>query len=172
MWSKAQLGGRRMRLIDADLYEKVLLEENEELDKRIERRKGSNFFNEDIAITRLDARQNGLDTAINLLNAQPTVNQWIPVTERKPECEEEVWIQTERGTVTTAMYEDGKMSIDDSCWHWNDIEYDYDEENDIQYIPEGWWEYKHFAPDDVYNYEVDEKVIAWMQKPQPYKEEE
>jgi hypothetical protein len=112
------------------------------------------------------------DDAIYIIESQPTVNQWIPVSERLPECEEEVWIQTEKGTVTTAMYEDGTMEEDDSVWNWNDIDYNYDDENDIRYIPEGWWEYKHFAPDDVYNYAVDEKVVAWMSKPEPYKEEE
>lgn len=57
--------------------------------------------------------------------------------------------------------------------HWmRCIEKKTIDENDIRYIPEGWWEYKHFAPDDVYNYAVDEKVVAWMSKPEPYKEEE
>ena len=87
---------------------------------------------------------------------------WIPVEERLPECEKEVLIQTQRGTITTAMYEDGKMPNDDSCWCWTDIDFDYDEETDTNYIPAGWWEYRHFNPDDVYNNAVDEVVVAWM----------
>ncbi|ODR35484.1 DUF551 domain-containing protein [Eisenbergiella tayi] len=94
---------------------------------------------------------------------------WIPVEERMPESEKEVYIQTARGTVTTAIYEDGKVSEDDSCWNWTDIDFNYDEVTDINYVPEGWWEYRHFNPDDVYNNIVDEAVIAWMPLPKPYK---
>lgn len=94
---------------------------------------------------------------------------WIPVAERMPESEKEVYIQTARGTVTTAIYEDGKVSEDDSCWNWTDIDFNYDEVTDINYVPEGWWEYRHFNPDDVYNNIVDEAVIAWMPLPKPYK---
>lgn len=94
--------------------------------------------------------------------------RWIPVEERLPECEKEVLIQTQRGTITTAMYEDGKMPDDDSCWRWTDINFDYNEETDTNYIPDGWWEYRHFNSDDVYNNAVDEVVVAWMPLPEPY----
>lgn len=97
-------------------------------------------------------------------------NTWILCSERLPECEQEVFITTERGTVTTAMYEDGNMTEYDSLWSWTDIDYIYDEDADINYIPEGWWEYRHFNPDDYYNNLVDEKVIAWMPMPEPYKD--
>ena len=95
---------------------------------------------------------------------------WIPCSVRLPECEQEVWIQTNRGEKTTAMYEDGKMPQDESEWNWNEIDFDYDEKTDTYFIPEGWWEYWHFNPDDVYNCLVDEEVIAWMPLPDPYKE--
>lgn len=97
------------------------------------------------------------------------LTDWIMVEERLPECEKEVLIQTERGTITTAIYEDGKISEDDSCWRWTDIDFDYDEETDTNYIPEGWWEYRHFNPDDVYNNVVDEVVVAWMPIPKSYR---
>lgn len=90
---------------------------------------------------------------------------WIDIINRLPEAEKEVLILTEKGTITTAMYEDGKMSEEKSRLAWNDIDYNYDEEKDINYIPEGWWEYRHFNPDDYYNKVVDEKVIAWMELP-------
>lgn len=99
-------------------------------------------------------------------------HQWISVEERLPECEKEVLIQTERGKITTAMYEDGKMSDDDSLWNWTDMDFDYDEDTDTNYIPEGWWEYRHFNPDDVYDNAVDEAVIYWMPLPELYKEAE
>lgn len=95
---------------------------------------------------------------------------WIPCSVRLPECEQEVWIQTKRGIRTTAMYEDGKMPEDESAWNWNEIDFDYDEKTDTYFIPEGWWEYRHFNPDDVYNCLVDEEVIAWMPLPEPYAE--
>lgn len=94
---------------------------------------------------------------------------WTPCSERMPECEQEVYILTERGTKTTALYEDGKMPESKSKWHWNDIQGEWDDEEDCMIIPEGWWEYRHFNPDDVYNNVVDEKVIAWQPLPEPYK---
>ena len=36
--------------------------------------------------------------------------------------------------ITTAMYEDGTISKEDSEWNWYDIDFIYDEENDIEYI--------------------------------------
>lgn len=94
---------------------------------------------------------------------------WIPVDERMPKCEEEVWIITERGTQTSAMYEDGTMLDKNSAWNWTDINGEWDEQEDCMIIPEGWWEYRHFNPDDVYNNTVDEKVIAWQPLPESYK---
>lgn len=94
---------------------------------------------------------------------------WIPVEERLPECEKEVYIQTERGNKTTAIYEDGTMREEDSIWFWCDLLYgEWDEERDCMIIPEGWWEYRHFNPDDVYNNVVDEKVVAWRPLPESY----
>lgn len=96
---------------------------------------------------------------------------WIPVEEGMPKCEEEVWIITEKGTQTSAMYEDGTMLDDNSKWNWTDIDGEWDEEADCMIIPEGWWEYRHFNPDDVYNNPVDEKVIAWRPLPESYRKD-
>lgn len=97
-------------------------------------------------------------------------NQWIPVSDALPTPEEEVLIITKRGTITTALYEDGTITEDDSCWTWYDVDFDYDEETDTNYIPAGWWEYRHFNADEVFNNVVDKKVLAWMPLPEPYKE--
>lgn len=94
---------------------------------------------------------------------------WTAVEDGLPECEQEVYILTERGTETTAIYEDGKMLESKSKWHWNDIQGEWNDEEDCMIIPEGWWEYRHFNPDDVYNNVVDENVIAWSPLPDPYK---
>lgn len=94
--------------------------------------------------------------------------RWIPVTERLPESEIEVLIKSEKGTITTALYEDGTVEDDNSCWNWSDIDFIYDETRDVHLIPEGWWEYRHYNPDDVYNNLVDEKVTAWRPLPESY----
>ena len=105
---------------------------------------------------------------------------WIPVTEGLPKCEQEVLICTEKkivgrdayidSIVTPAIYEDGTMRENDSIWRWEDIDWaGWDEEEDCGVIPEGWWENRHFNPDDVYNNPVDRKVVAWMPMPESYK---
>ena len=119
------------------------------------------------------------DAAKAIADKEP---KWIPVTERLPKCEQEVLICTEKklvgkdayidSIVTPAIYEDGTMIENDSIWRWVDIDYaGWDEEEDCGIIPEGWWENRHFNPDEVYNNLVDRKVIAWMPLPKPPKEE-
>ena len=110
----------------------------------------------------------GLKKAKNIIRNHMN-DGWIPVDERMPKCEEEVWIITERGTQTSAMYEDGTMLDKNSAWNWTDINGEWDEQEDCMIIPEGWWEYRHFNPDDVYNNTVDEKVIAWQPLPESHK---
>ena len=104
-------------------------------------------------------------------------NQWIPCEERMPKPEEEVLIMANRKytggkiipIITTAIYEDGTILENDSIWYWEDIDGEYDEEEDCYIIPEGWFEYRHYNPDEVYNNAVDDKVIAWMPLPDPYR---
>lgn len=105
-------------------------------------------------------------------------SKWILVSDRLPKCEEEVLITAQRkfkdGTcvyiVTSAFYEDGTILEDNSDWRWNECNFEkYDEEEDCYIIDEGWWEYKHYNADDVYNNAVDDKVIAWQPLPKAYK---
>ena len=109
--------------------------------------------------------------------------KWIPVSERLPECEQEVLICTERklvgkdsyidSIITPAIYEDGTMLEVESMWSWYDIDFDeWDDTEDCGIIPMGWFENRHFNPDEVYNNPVDRKVVAWMPLPEPYKESE
>lgn len=115
--------------------------------------------------------------AISALKQQ-TCGGWIPCSEMFPDCEVEVCVTTRRkysdGTyryiITSAFYEDGTMPEDESEWSWNDCDFEkYDEENDCYIVDEGWWEYKHYNPDDVYNNAVEDEVIAWQPLPEPYK---
>lgn len=101
--------------------------------------------------------------------------RWIPCSERMPEPETEVLALCRRGGVSfvcPAMYEDGTIIQSESIWNWNEIEgYGlYSEEADDWYIPEGWWEYRQFNGDDVYNNVVDCAVTHWMPLPEPPEE--
>lgn len=61
--------------------------------------------------------------------------------DRLPEPETEVFIRAlcdGYAVLTTAMYEDGTISTDDSAWNWYDLDFDYDEERDIYLVPNGW----------------------------------
>lgn len=101
--------------------------------------------------------------------------RWIPCSERLPEPEAEVLAVCKRegiSFVVPAMYEDGKMLRGESIWNWNEIEgYGlYSEEADDWFIPEGWWEYRQFNDDDVYNNIIDCAVTHWMPLPEPPEE--
>lgn len=74
--------------------------------------------------------------------------------------------------ITTALYENGKIATGNSCWQWYDLDFDYDEEQDDYLIPQGWWEYRHYNPDDVYNNCIDGEVTHWQPLPEPPKERE
>lgn len=97
-------------------------------------------------------------------------NTWISVKDKLPAAEVEVLVYTKGKIITTAIYEDGTIREENSEWHWNEPEYwndtNYDEENDCYIIPEGWWEYRHYNPDDVYNNPIDDEVLFWQPLPQ------
>lgn len=116
-------------------------------------------------------QEEACDMAIKALESQ----RWIPVSERLPMCEQEVLICAKRNTnmvITTAFYEDGTMLETESQWNWVDIDWArWDDEEDCGVIPEGWWEYRHYNSDEVYNNLVDDFVVKWMPLPELYKEE-
>lgn len=103
-------------------------------------------------------------------------NTWISVKDKLPTAEVEVLVYTKGKIITTAMYEDGTIREENSMWHWDGLEYwndtNYDEENDSYIIPEGWWEYRHYNPDDVYNNPIDDEVLFWQPLPQEPKIDE
>ena len=123
-----------------------------------------------------------VDKAIEIVkqSAENYNNGWIPCSERLPEVETEVLIHARRkytgghfkDIITTAMYEDGTVREVDSCWIWEYVDGEWDEEEDCLIIPEGWWENKHYNGDNEFNHEVDDKVIEWMPLPELYKESE
>ena len=119
---------------------------------------------------------NGLLSAQDIIKqeAEQYNNGWITCSEKMPPVETEVFILARRKfkdgsysyTTTMAMYEDGTVSECDSCWMWEDIDGDYDEENDCYILPEGWWESRKYNTMDALNFEVDDEVIAWQPLPE------
>ena len=119
-----------------------------------------------------------VDKAIEIVKqaAAEYNNGWISCSVAMPPVETEVFIVAKRkyrgGEVryiaTTAMYEDGTVLENDSCWCWQDIEVEWEEENDYYIIPQGWWESRHYNPDDIYDNAVDDEVVAWQPLPAPY----
>lgn len=94
---------------------------------------------------------------------------WIPVSERLPKPEEEVLVTAVRRyknmeceyIIAPAIYEDGTVLEWDSTWSWEDIDGEWDEENDCQIIPEGWWENRRYNPECTYNCPIDDEVIVF-----------
>lgn len=109
---------------------------------------------------------------IDLKNLQPV---WRDPETDPPKVETEVLIlyrnDIDGYSITTAHYEDGSVFLQDSIWYWEDLPDwgTYDEERDDYKIPKGWWEYRHFNTDNVYNNKIDRPVVGWM--PLPPKEE-
>lgn len=106
--------------------------------------------------------------------AAPTVSlwpEWRDPDKDPPKVETEVLIlyrnEIDGYGITTAHYEDGSVFLQDSVWYWEDLPDwgTYDEEQDDYKIPKGWWEYRHFNPDEVYNNQIDRPVVGWMPLP-------
>lgn len=91
-------------------------------------------------------------------------NGWVYTEDDYPRCEQNVLVLTDEGTITTAIYEDGTICEEDSDWFWDglDINGKYDDECQCMIIPEGWYEYRNFNSEGVYNNKINENVIAWQ----------
>lgn len=89
---------------------------------------------------------------------------WVLCSKLLPKPEEEVFILTKYGTRTTAFYEDGTVREEDSRFLWSGCEFEH--ADDECFIPEGWWECRHFNQNDAANNEIDEKVVAWQLLPE------
>lgn len=109
--------------------------------------------------------------ALPVIDPERMIPAWRDPDKDPPKVETEVLIlyRTESGGhgITTAFYEDGTVSQYESVWQWEDVEdYGiYDEEEDLYRIQKGWWEYRHFTPDDVLEYQIDDAVVGWMPLP-------
>lgn len=121
--------------------------------------------------------------ALNSVDEAPTIDPenmrpvWRDPETDPPKVETEVLILYRNDIdgygITTAHYEDGSVFLQDSVWNWEDLPDwgTYDEERDDYKIPKGWWEYRHFNPDEVYNNQIDRPVVGWMPLPEKLKKE-
>ena len=87
-----------------------------------------------------------------------------------PKVETEVLVLDDCGQgycITTAFYEDGTVSQYESLWQWEDVDdYGiYDEEEDLYRLKKGWWEYRHFTPEDALECQINKPVVGWMPLP-------
>jgi hypothetical protein len=151
------------------MSEKVVLIDRDELLKH-----------EAMIITKGNAAFHGvpsslIETApvIDLKNLQPV---WRDPETDPPKVETEVLVLVDCGKgycITTAFYEDGTVSQYESLWQWEDVDdYGiYDEEEDLYRLRKGWWEYRHFTPEDALECPIDKPVVGWMPLPEKLKKE-
>ena len=104
---------------------------------------------------------------IDLKNLQTV---WRDPETDPPKVETEVLVLVDCGQgycITTAFYEDGTVSQYESLWQWEDVDdYGiYDEEEDLYRLKKGWWEYRHFTPEDALECPIDKPVVGWMSLP-------
>lgn len=96
--------------------------------------------------------------------------EWRNPETDPPKVETEVLVLVDCGKgycITTAFYEDGTVSQYESLLQWEDVDdYGiYDEEEDLYRLQKGWWEYRHFTPDDALECPIDKPVVGWMPLP-------
>ena len=114
--------------------------------------------------------------ALNSVDDAPTIDpETLQPTWRNPETdppkvETEVLVLVDCGKgycITTAFYEDGTVSQYESLWQWEDVDdYGiYDEEEGLYRLAKGWWEYRHFTPEDAQGCPIDKPVVGWMPLP-------
>lgn len=104
------------------------------------------------------------------IEPEKTFPEWRSPETDPPKVETEVLVLVDCGKgycITTAFYEDGTVSQYESLWQWEDVDdYGiYDEEEDLYRLRKGWWEYRHFTPEDELECQIDKPVVGWMPLP-------
>ena len=98
---------------------------------------------------------------------------WIPVTERLPENEQEVFVTVEVRPygrkpfrrVVRAFYTDGRHTDADSAYSWDEFPDPQYDDDDNMIIPEGWWESSDYLEQQGM---IDDFVIAWREPLKPW----
>ena len=109
-------------------------------------------------------------TDTNVATTQPG---WIPVTERLPENEQEVFVTVEVRPygrkpfrrVVRAFYTDGRHTDADSAYSWDEFPDPQYDDDDNMIIPEGWWESSDYLEQQGM---IDDFVIAWREPLKPW----
>lgn len=151
-----------VRLADVGELENILKKDLAEEEAR--GKDSDTLFCEDVAGELTDLE------SLPTIDPERIIPAWRDPDKDPPKVETEVLVLYRRDDylgITTAHYEDGNVFSEDSKWNWEDLPDwgTYDEERDDYRIPEGWWEYRHFNPDDVYNNKIDCTVVGWMPLP-------
>lgn len=105
-----------------------------------------------------------------VIEPERMIPAWRNPDKDPPKVETEVLVLVDCGKgycITTAFYEDGTVSQYESVWQWEDVDdYGiYDEEDDLYRLQKGWWEYRHFTPEDALECPIDKPVVGWMPLP-------
>lgn len=148
-----------MRLIDADALIKVIQQ------------------NDYMLTTKHNSMAPGMFTSgiRQAVDESQTIDpvKWIPVSERLPENQKRVLVcglsnynHTSRTMFKAEYIRKMTVTADDYGWS-EDCDYDYDEEKDENYVPEGWYE-------SIMNWDeyssvavTDFTVTHWMPLPDP-----
>lgn len=109
--------------------------------------------------------------------------QWnkntVPTCEDKT-CSDEVLVSIEkqgwkggiyRRVVKAVYIPYHHCTVEDMGWNIPDgvpDDWEYVEENDSWWIPQGWYEVCDYSPDDYSYFTVTDKVTAWMKLPKAY----
>ena len=108
-----------------------------------------------------------------LIQMPPAQPRWIPVTERLPENEQEVFVTVEVRPfgrkpfrrVVKAFYTDGRHTDADSAYSWDEFPDPQYDDDDNLIIPEGWWESSDYSEQQGM---IDDFVMAWREPLEPW----
>jgi hypothetical protein len=152
-----------VRLADVGELENILKKDLAE--EEAKGKDADTLFCEDVAGELTDLE------SLPTIDLEKMIPAWRSPDKDPPKVEEEVLILYCNSIggygITTAHYENGNVLSQNSAFYWEDLWNWglYDEEQDDYRIPEGWWEYRHFNPDEVFNNRVDYPVVGWMPLP-------
>ena len=115
------------------------------------------------------------------IRGMPTIQPeppWIPVERELPEDRKSVivcyrfWLQFSQKFAYAIVigWHASKFRVKAEVFtDWDGGDFDYNEEQDENYIPEGWYEFTTQGNGDLMDWYIDAEVIAWMPLPEAYK---